>query len=244
MRVQAASLVLYALACAFPRLVVGQGPPHKVEGIVIDSARVPIPDVEVAVIAANVVRSLATTRADGRFALGEFPTGPLSLRVRRLGFRERVVDVQVGPGAQSAPIEIMLTVAPTQLAEVAVEGDATGRLREFFQRREQRKAFGRFLAEAEIQRMAPTNSSDLFRSVPGIVIRASATEGNTIRVRNCQPTVWVDGQRVPGAELDEVARPGDIAAIEFYASSAGIPAQYMDRQNRLCGLILVWMKNR
>jgi hypothetical protein len=49
---------------------------------------------------------------------------------------------------------------------------------------------------------------------------------------------------VPGAELDEVARPGDIAAIEFYASSAGIPAQYMDRQNRLCGLILVWMKNR
>ena len=54
--------------------------------------------------------------------------------------------------------------------------------------------------------------------------------------------VRVDGQRVPGAELDEVIKPEEIAAIEFYPSSAGIPAQYLERGNRLCGLILVWTK--
>jgi hypothetical protein len=56
--------------------------------------------------------------------------------------------------------------------------------------------------------------------------------------------VWVDGQRVPGAELDEVIKPEEIAAIEFYPSSAGIPAQYLERANRLCGLILVWTKTQ
>jgi hypothetical protein len=54
--------------------------------------------------------------------------------------------------------------------------------------------------------------------------------------------VRVDDQRVPGAELDEVVSPSDIAAMEFYSSAAGIPAQYVERGNRLCGLILVWTK--
>jgi hypothetical protein len=54
--------------------------------------------------------------------------------------------------------------------------------------------------------------------------------------------IWVDDQRVPGAELDELIVPSEIAAIEFYPSSAGIPAQYLERGNRLCGLILVWTK--
>jgi hypothetical protein len=54
--------------------------------------------------------------------------------------------------------------------------------------------------------------------------------------------VVLDGQRVPGAELDEVVHPTDIAAIEFYPSNAGVPAQYLERQNRLCGLVLVWTR--
>jgi len=49
---------------------------------------------------------------------------------------------------------------------------------------------------------------------------------------------------VPGAELDEVIHPTDIAAIEFYPSSAGVPAQYLERQNRLCGLVLVWTRTQ
>jgi hypothetical protein len=56
--------------------------------------------------------------------------------------------------------------------------------------------------------------------------------------------VWIDGQRVPGAELDEVIQPVDIAAIEFYASNAGVPAQYTERENRLCGTIIVWSRTQ
>jgi hypothetical protein len=87
-------------------------------------------------------------------------------------------------------------------------------------------------------------ASDLFRNVPGVSVKTNPAGGNAIRIRDCQPMVMIDGQRSPGAELDELISPGDIAAVEFYPSSAGVPAQYLERGNRLCGLILVWTKNQ
>ena len=65
-------------------------------------------------------------------------------------------------------------------------------------------------------------------------------------MRGCRdaPMVWLDGARVPGAELDEVIRPDDIAGMEVYASTAGVPAQFLDRTNRGCGTILLWTRHK
>jgi carboxypeptidase family protein/TonB-dependent receptor-like protein len=243
-------LVLSAMAWSVPLLALSQGhapapgdTTYRVSGIIRDSARAPIPQAEVVALVGDSVRQVVMTSPDGRFSLGSFAAGPLALRVRRLGYQQRTAYVQVGAQGLPTEVDIVLLAVAAKLEEVAVAAPE-GRLAEYFQRKEQRKAFGRFMEESEIRRLGPVNASDLFRSVPGIAIRTSAAGGNTIRVRNCQPTVWVDGQRIPGAELDEVAQPGDIAAIEFYPSSAGTPAQYMDRENRLCGSILVWLKVR
>jgi hypothetical protein len=140
-------------------------------------------------------------------------------------------------------VVIVLATAASELEEVTISGNDPGKLREFFEHRDQRGSFGRFLMQHEIRKIGVTNPSDLFRSVPGIVI-STASGGNTIRIRGCQPMVWVDGQRAPGAELDEVIRPSEIAAIEFYPSSAGIPAPYVERENRLCGSVLVWTRSQ
>ena len=183
-----------------------------------------------------------TTDSRGRFKLGEFSAGALSFRVRRLGYEARTVDVRIGEGGQNH-VEVVLTIIPEELANVVVTG-APGRLGEFFQRRQTRAAFGRFLDQEDIRQKGPRFASDLFRNVPGTSIKTNPGGGNAIRIRNCQPMVLIDGQRSPGAELDEVVSPGDIAAIEFYPSSAGVPAQYLERTNRLCGLILVWTKNQ
>lgn len=222
---------------------VGAPPTYRFTGVVTDPSREPIPDAEVIVLTpASAGRSTATDTR-GRFNLGEFTAGPLSLRVRRLGYEARVVDVQVGLGGQNTSIEIALMIIPAELANVFVSG-APGRLNEFFERRQKRGAFGRFLDHEEIRRKGPTHASDLFRNVPGVSVKTNPSGGNAIRIRNCQPMVLIDAQRSPGAELDEVISPGDIAAIEFYPSSAGVPAQYLERGNRLCGLILVWTKNQ
>ena len=220
-------------------------PAYQVTGTVKDSAGAPVPEAEVTLIErATTLRRPVATDAQGRFELRDVPAGRLTVRVRRLGYQPRTVDVVVGATAPTTFLKIIVTPAPAQLEEVLVDAAPSGRLREFYDHRQQRQSFGRFLELADIRRIAPRSLSDLFRSVPGITIRAATTGGNTIRIRGCQPTVWVDGQRIPGAELDDVIQPNDIGGIEFYPSSSGIPPQYLDPSNRLCGLILVWTRSQ
>jgi hypothetical protein len=210
-------------------------------GIVRDAGGNPVPEVEVGIIRGDRLQQFVITASDGKFLLTGVASGMVPLRVRRIGYAMQFFDVDSRiPSARA--LDIVLVAVPNELEEVTIAA-ADGRLREFYERKQQRGSFGRFLVQSDIRRMGPTHSSDLFRSVPGIVI-STASGGNTIRIRGCQPMVRLDGQRVPGAELDEVIQPTEIAAIEFYPSSAGIPAQYMERGNRLCGLVLVWTRTQ
>jgi len=219
------------------RAVAGADP--TVSGIIKDLSGAPMSDVEVGIVNGERLQQFVVTAADGKFLFSGVASGVIPLRVRRLGYAIQYLDVDTRTPAAKA-VEIVLKPVANELDEVTIAGNDT-RLRGFYQRREQRKAFGRFLEAHEIRRRGPTNPSDLFRGIPGVVI-SSASGGNAMRVRGCQPMVWLDGQRVPGAELDEVIQPSEIAAIEFYPSSAGIPAQYLERGNRLCGLVLVWTR--
>ena len=215
---------------------------HEVQGTILDGSRLPLAQVEIVLIRDAAVVQTVLSRDNGRFTFGRVAAGPVLLHFRRLGYAAHTVELVVGPGGHPSVREIVLVELPSQLAEIEINADsADSRYRGFYERRQQRASFGRFLEHKEIIRLAPPNPSDLFRTVPGIRI-LSASPGNAIRIRGCQPMVRVDGQRVPGAELDEVIRPGDIGAIEFYPSSAGVPAQYMERGNRLCGMILVWTR--
>jgi len=218
-------------------------PTYRLRGVVTDAAREPIADAQVTVIVDGDGAQGTVTDDRGRFDLGSFPAGPVSFRVRRLGYELREQSVTMGVNGQPTSVEIVLIAVPAELEKVYVTTEPQGRLRGFYERRQQRGSFAKFLEQEDIRKMGrPQNASDLFRSVPGVHISTNPNGGNAIRIRGCQPMVLLDGQRVPGAELDEIIVPGDIDAIEFYPSSAGVPAQFMERGNRLCGLILVWTR--
>jgi hypothetical protein len=124
---------------------------YRFTGVVTDPSREPIAGAELVVLTpASAGRSTATDDR-GRFNLGEFTAGLLSFRVRRLGYEARTMDVQIGTGGQHTSVEIALTIVPAELANVFVTG-APGRLNEFFQRRQQRAAFGRFMDQEEIRK--------------------------------------------------------------------------------------------
>lgn len=113
-------------------------------------------------------------------------------------------------------------------------------LRDFDQRSSSNK-LGYFLNARQIEALHPQFTSDALRRIPGVVVVPSHGIGNGVRIRGCAPLVWVDGQRAPGAELDEVTHGSDVAALEVYRSLAGVPAEFTDR-SATCGTILVWMK--
>ena len=248
MHVRCSLLAIYALALGIPALAtaqaVAQVPPQvEVKGIITDVSRTPIAGVEIAAVVAMSLVRQTLSGENGSFNIGLLPAGSVQLRIRRIGFEPRVVEIQLG-GDVFTPLDIMLKPKPTELEDVLIEANDKARLREFYEHRELRNSYAKFLDQDEIRKKGSINPSELFRSIPGITIKAANTGGNTIRIRGCQPMVWLDGQRVPGAELDEVITAGDIAGIEFYTSTAGTPAQYMERTNRACGTVLVWTKAR
>lgn len=241
------SIVAFSLALVLASNIAAAQPgslasARNFAGVVTDEEGDPIPGVEVAVMTGGEASRAVISSSDGRFAFGDLPTGIVQLRMRRLGYRSSDFEV-VNSANASRPVSFVLKAVPSELDEVLVSADAT-RLREFAEHRVKRSSFGKFYDDAEIRRKGVSHTSELFRNMPGITIRALPSGGNAVRIRGCQPMLWVDGQRVPGAEMDEVSNPSDIAGIEFYTSMAGTPAQYTDRTTRACGTVLIWTKNQ
>jgi hypothetical protein len=111
-----------------------------------------------------------------------------------------------------------------------------------FYSRQKSNNFGHYLDRAAIEATHAQRPSESLRGVPGVRLLPSSRVGNLVRIRNCRPTIWLDGIRLQEAELDEVSSMDDIAAIEIYKSLAGLPQQFIDRTNP-CGGILLWTRN-
>lgn len=214
-----------------------------VRGTVVDSARAPVAGAEVLLVKGDSAIRVTRTTENGRFDMDGVSGGSYVLVVRRLGFRARTYDVELEAGRAPKSIVAVLSSMPTELEQVRVEAeidDSNGKLREFYAHKA-RAQFGYFFDPQQIRALKPRNPSELLRAVPGVRLTASGRFGSLVRLRGCRPLLWIDGVRVPGAELDETVSPNDIAALEVYSSFAGIPPQYVDR-NTNCGAIIVWTR--
>lgn len=211
-------------------------------GAVVDSAGEAIPSVEVALIDRGVAVRITRSDRSGHFALDDAPPDTATLRVRRIGYLSRMMSVRRALDG-AAEIRIVMATVPAMPDTIRVsetEGDRG--LAEFRERAASNHA-GHFLDEALMRDLHPQLASDALRRVPGVVVRPGSGIGNIVRIRGCAPLIWVNGQRARGAELDDVARGGDVAAVEVYSSIAGVPARYADR-SATCGTVLVWLRTR
>ncbi|MEO8578190.1 MAG: carboxypeptidase-like regulatory domain-containing protein [Gemmatimonadales bacterium] len=220
------------------------GPLQAVSGVVTDDRGSPVVGAELTLRRDGSVAtiSLARSAADGSFVFDAVPGGALDMKVRRLGFRPFSIQLRADTLSGRKLVRVVLQPAPVELASVEVEAQSTPAMREFEERRRKRGT-GRFIDRAEILRQRPAFTSDMFYSYPGMSVRPGRI-GNSVRVRGCKPSVWIDGVQAQGAELDDVTRPSDIDGIEIYSSWSGVPPQYADRGGRTCGAILVWTRIR
>ncbi|HSA57177.1 MAG TPA: carboxypeptidase-like regulatory domain-containing protein, partial [Gemmatimonadaceae bacterium] len=124
-------LCLTASAGAAQQLMLGTG---GVRGVVRDSAGFGISSAEIT-LRGSALR--IQTDEEGRFELAKVPAGPLTLRVRRLGFRPDTVDIMVMAG-KIVPFEIVMGRHNVTIAPVVVRGRTalTGWRAGFYSRKE------------------------------------------------------------------------------------------------------------
>ena len=213
-----------------------------VSGVVTDDGNVPIGSAELMLARTGESNRLLRTGNDGRFSFDGVSAGPVSLTARRLGYRARTLQLKINSGVAPSPLALILQSVASDVAPVFIEG-TDSRLDAFYLHKRQSN-FGRFIERAEIERKGPVYLSELFRIIPGASVKVSGRAGNVVRLRGCQPMIWLDGMRVPNAELDDIANPMDIGGIEIYTSWSALPGEYMDRDAAGCGAIVVWTKSR
>jgi hypothetical protein len=242
---------LFAIACLAGLIAGGatdagaQGT-GTLQGVVIDSAtRAPLAGAEVT---APALRLFARTDDHGRFTLDKLAGGELELSVKRLGYEPQRETI-VATGGPRDSVLVVLVAQPVVLAGVPVSAAEDHRrlgVKGFYERRA--RGVGAFITRDDLEARharVPTDALNL----PGVALvhgrygtAVRFTTGSNMR-RNCAPTLWVDGQRAPNMELDEIP-VDDIEGIELYHGPSITPAQFWlgNRSNTTCGTIVVWSR--
>lgn len=215
---------------------------QSIRGIVAGPDSAGVADAEVSLIREGALVAISRTSSSGLFKFDNLGPGSYQLSARRLGYRPTVVSVRLDGKGNLDAVRISVTALPTELTQIVTEYSES-RLRDFYQRRS-KGGFARFIDGAEIVKRNPVHLSDMFRKIPGASIRASRGFGNIVRIRGCQPTLWIDGKRMRNVEIDEVTDPTAVAGIEVYNSPAGVPVEFTDPITSMCGVILVWTRSQ
>lgn len=235
--------LVLALTGAFVWATVAEGQGAQVRGVVRDTLGLAVAGAEVTVEGST---RRAVSGDDGGYLLTEVEVGNRRLRVRRLGFRPTVMDVEV-PLDGLFDVEIQLVQVVQQLAPIAVlaRRDAFEyRLAGFYDRQD--KKVGHFISRERIERTHSFSFTDLLREIPGVKIRpiGSITKAVRLRGASCPPLVFLDGIPAPAAEFDlEAIDPGMVEGVEVYSGSATVPAEFAGPRNLdRCGVVAIWSR--
>jgi TonB family protein len=218
------------------------GAPGTLTGMVRDSTGAGIAGAELTVAGAGTT----FTDETGIFRITAVPSGTVSVRARRLGFRPATLEVVLEPGATDT-LSITIARLAQHLSAVVVRGARrrpSGDFGGFYDRRD--RGFGHFIAREQIERQHPTQVTDVIRMVPGVRLVPTRLISDAVRLRgagmNCPPQFWIDGTRL-GEEFNmDFLEPSAVEGIEIY-SAATVPPQFMaGPDRRTCGTIVVWTR--
>jgi hypothetical protein len=216
-----------------------------VHGIVVDTAGRPVADASVTIYALS---RLTRTDEAGRFSFPRITQTAVELSVRRVGYEQANVAVRAERGATDT-VRIVLVPAVTRLDTVTVTAAQLRHqlwMAEFEERRQ--RGVGAFITRREIEARNSSRPSDVVRTIPGVRL-VRTPSGTGIRFpssgsgrRDCPPMMWIDGQRVPGMEID-VLNLRDIEALELYQGPSTTPLRFsIGSSGTSCGTVVVWTR--
>lgn len=215
-------------------------------GIVTDSAGNAIRDADVGIVS---LRRLTRTDPNGLFTFSGLRRGDIELSVRRIGYHATYLNVSITPSNLDT-LRVMLRPKVHELSSVNVTASEARRregIEDFHRRRV--RGIGNFITLEEIRKRESGTTTDLLRSVPGLRVVRLRDGGKGVRFpatsimpRDCKPMVWIDGQKAPGLEVDQVPFR-DIEGIEVYSGPSTTPMQFSQAASSYsCGTIVIWSR--
>lgn len=214
----------------------------SISGIVQDPSGLGIAQVEIALLDNAAAR--VRTNTEGVFRIDGVAPGSHLLQMRGVGLTPFMQPVDV-TRQNVASMDVVLTALPPTLRMVEVKaqsGDVLSLPRDVAARVHSSR--GRYFIAGDVRLRSATNTSDVFRYVPGVVVkddRVFITRGATsLRGSACPRGIplYLNGNAMLGNSLSVIA-PSEIAAIEYYATPETMPTSV---RSSPCGVILIWTK--
>lgn len=190
-----------------PTLAVAQGGGRITGRILSQETGQPLGDATVELVSGRAVRSASL---DGRFVLSELPTGTVSLRVRRLGYRMKVVSNVVVKSGATTEQDIVLIAGAVELEAMRVTSEAErGGVARMLT--EQRDAAGvtSGISRDQIEKSPDVDAASAVVRVSGVTVN----NGRTVSVRGLAErysTTTLNGSRVPSPEPERRDVPLDL----------------------------------
>lgn len=210
-----------------------------IAGTVRDTVGAPIAMAQVSVFGARTLSDSA-----GRFAISGLEPGITTLTIRRLGYAPLETRLRLA-GDHVDSLDVTLVALVTTLPTLATDAEAAERahLAGFYRRREIGNGF--FFNRRELDSTHVMRISDVMRRLPGVRLipdRAGRQQMRMSRSGNCPPDFWIDGQRAPFLNVDDLPLR-DVQAIEVYRGASGVPPEFNNRLgNPACGVIVIWTR--
>jgi hypothetical protein len=210
-------------------------------GTVRDSVGQPIADAEL-----SVGSSTARTDTLGRYYLAFPRRDSITVHVRRLGY-ERVTFTVTAAYVAENTVEVRMGAVAQTLGAVTVD-ERSLRSRTALEGFDFRRARGTgiFITRADIASRGTQELTNVLRGYRGVEVIQGRMGRNTIRFaqwrgKGCDPQVWLDGNLVRGASVDDFPA-SEIEAIELYDGPATTPGEFIRGPTINCGAVVLWSR--
>jgi hypothetical protein len=227
---------------------------QTVQGRVLDArSGEPVPTAAVELLwGRRHVQARVSTDEEGRFRLHTPSAGTYEIRAGRIGFQTVITpSFDLVRDEDPLEVEVLLDVEAIPLAPLVVISERPARIehlrlhtRGFYDRERtwgrEGMGFGQFLGPEDLERKIHFRASDALRDLRGV--RIVGAGGRHIRVAmrgECSPTLFLDGVRVRGGNLDDLVAGSDLLAIEVYVGGTR-PAEFLTLDGDSCGAVAAW----
>lgn len=191
------------------------------------------------------------TRTDpkGAFRLFTGDVDTMTIAIRRPGYAP-IEALITARNRQWDTVVVELEQVASSLPDVRVEEERILRtgLKGFEERKG--KQNGLFITREDIVSRNSLRLSDVLQTRRGVQLVKIGNNRYGVRFATysgtkgsgCIPTMWVDGQRAVGMEVDDLPS-NTVEGMELYDSFASVPFEFSQSVNNIgCGTIVVWTR--